>query len=586
MALVLLAVVALVGIMAGSGAAAPGDTTLVSDDGCCAQGDGESSSASVSADGRYVAFASTSSLGASGGVSHIYVRDRQTGLNELISVNSNEVPGSGSFQGSLAPSISDNGRYVVFESSMTNLVPGDTNAKPDIFIRDRQLGTTERVSVNSNEAQGLEGGQVPPEPGGRPAAVSDDGNIVAFHSAFTNMVGGDTNGKPDIFVRNRQAGTTQRISVDNEGRELGRENPQTGVRSPYQASKFPSISGDGRFVAYQTDAVQLTGGAIGMYGVVVRDRQAGTNDLVSVNTNETSANATNGFPSISSDGRYVAFQSEATNLNTLAAGGDTNGKSDIYLRDRTAGTTERVSVDSNEAQATGGSTTIGSTAPSINSDGRLVAFQSDATNLVAGDTNGKPDIFVRDRTAGTTMRASVTSSGEQAPSTSMGAEIPSMSSNGNVVAFESNAALVASDTNQMKDIFVHELPAAPADTTPPTVTSVSPANKATGVAAATNLSATFSEAMRPASINTNTFTLNQMVTNPDGTITRVPVAASVSYEAATRQATLDPNADLSAGARYEAKVKPGAKDLAGNSLDQNPTLAGNQPKVWRFTISP
>ncbi len=218
--------------------------------------------------------------------------------------------------GSYRPAISADGRYVAFESNATDLVSGDTNGMSDIFLHDRQTGATTRVSVNSAGTQTTDGDSSDPD-------VSDDGRYVAFESNATNLVSGDTNSQIDIFLRDRQAGTTARVSVNSSGS-------------------------------------QATGGH--SYD-----------------------------PSLSSDGRHVALRSFATNL----VSSDTNGFADIFVRDRQEGSTERVSVDSSGSQATGG--ILGSDDPSISDDGRYVAFSSEATNLVSGDTNGFADVFVHDR---------------------------------------------------------------------------------------------------------------------------------------------------------------------------------------------
>jgi Tol biopolymer transport system component len=607
-ALVLLAVVAIVGVMAGSGAAVEGKTTLISDDGCCAASDGVSTFASISATGRYVAFASdATNLGAGGTEgegTHVYLRDRDTDAdgildepdevrNEVISVDSDGIPGRGGVaqETTVAPAVSDNGRYVVFESSFTNLVPGDTNARPDIFIRDRGTATiapkTERVSVSSAGQQGTGGTLQQSESiGGRPADVSNNGRYVAFHSTFTNLVPGDTNLKSDVFVRDRGTATiepsTERVSVTSS-------EVQASAAAQGEGSAFPSISGDGSRVAFQTDAPNLSpdieGGNEGLLGVVLRDRQAGTTTRVSVNSGGAPANMESGLPSISNDGLFVAFESLADNLNPLAAGGDPNLGPDVFVRDLVAGKTRMVSVN-NAGQPVGGPTvkpTFAGSA-SISGDGRYVAFHYDLP-LVTGDTNKVVDIYVRDLTAGTTQRASISSSGAQLPATSKGAQIPSISGNGRHVAFESDGVLVQGDTNFKTDIFAHHLaPAGPCTTCePPRVTAVTPAENATLVGPATNVTATFSEPVRRGTVNTTNFTLRE-----EGTID--PISAEVTYDPATKKATLNPfgpgiGENLVRGATYTATVK-NVKDLDGLALDQNSTQAGNQPKVWSFTVRP
>jgi hypothetical protein len=268
--------------------------------------------------------------------------------------------------------ISADGRYVAFYSNASNLVAGDTNAHFDVFVRDRTLNTTSRVSVATDGAEGNSDSDG--------CSISSDGRYVAFFSLASNLVAGDTNGVNDVFVRDRTLNTTNRVSI----------------------------------------SIDFLGAG---------------------------ANADSDDPSISADGRYVAFESNATNL----VAGDSNSKLDVFVRDRNAGTTTRVSV--------GGLATQGnndSFVGSISADGRLVAFESDATNLVAGDANAKRDVFVRDLVSGTTSLVSVDSSGAQGDGDS---HRPDISANGLSVAFTSRAAnLVSGDTNGVDDIFVYDAP--------------------------------------------------------------------------------------------------------------------------------
>jgi len=211
-------------------------------------------------------------------------------------------------------------------------------------------------------------------------------------------------------------------------------------------SVWPSLSADGRFVAFASYATNLVpNDTNGLLDVFVRDRSAGTTEIVSVSTSGDQGNDEPYYPCISSDGRFVAFASRATNL----VADDTNGFTDIFVHDRLTGTTERVSVSSDGQQA---DASVAS--PSISGDGRFVAFASPATNLVANDTNGLLDIFVRDRSAGTTEIVSVSTSGEQGNGVS---SYPCISSDGRFVAFTSEASnLVPEDTKGFRDVFVHD----------------------------------------------------------------------------------------------------------------------------------
>lgn len=308
--------------------------------------------------------------------------------------------------------VSRDGRFVVFSSWATDLVPNDTNNISDVFVRDRLLGTTERVSISDTEQQAENS---KPSYG---ASISDDGRRVAFASYATNLVTGDTNNGWDIFVRDRFAGTTVRASTGTGGTQINGENERG------------EISGGGRYVAFETNVGGVVPGETGTeYDVFVKDLQTGSTELVSETGGGTDGNGDSRRPSISSDGRYVAFETEATNLG----GTDTNGDLDVYLRDRTGDTTTRVSVNSAEEQANQLAAT-----PSISGNGRFVAFASFADNLAPGETGDvDSDVFVRDTVAGTTERISVTST-EVKGNGDSGA--PSISADGDRVVFTSYAA--------------------------------------------------------------------------------------------------------------------------------------------------
>jgi Tol biopolymer transport system component len=383
---------------------------------------------SISADGRYVAFVSIATNlvpGDTNGCEDIFVRDRSSGTTERVSVDSGGVQGDAMSAG---PSISADGRYVVFESLATNLVAGDTNAVRDIFVRDRLSGTTERVNVDSGGAQanGVSSW----------ASISPDGRYVTFMSEGTNLVAGDTNATGDVFLRDRLSGTTQRVSL------------AAGGAQGNNFSGYGSISADGRYVSFASVATNLVAGDTNnSYDVFVRDLVSATTERVSVATGGAQANNGAVYPSISADGRSVVFFSGSTNL----VAGDTNGVTDVFLHDLVSGATERVSVATGGAQGDSGSSGC-----SVSADGRYVAFESAATNLVAGDTNGVWDIFVRDRQSGTTERASVDSGGVQGNDGS-GVYGVAISADGRFVAFDSGATnLVAGDANAATDVFVHD----------------------------------------------------------------------------------------------------------------------------------
>jgi Tol biopolymer transport system component len=411
----------------------PGTTELVSVGSAGAAGDSDSSLASISGDGRIVAFWSFASNlvpGDTNGTSDVFVRDRVAGTTERVSVDSRERQSIGGDQGGVLdtnfgrPVITPDGRFVAFASSATNLVKGDRNNTVDIFLRDRVVGTTERVTMAGRKTEANSESSVP--------AISPDARFIAFRSFADNLVPGDTNFTSDVFLLDRQAGTIVRVSLTSTGQQAD------------NASGSPSITPDGRFVVFESGALLLPGEVEDFASdVYLRDVQAGTTEGIST--------VTTGFvrhsvaPTISADGRFVAFQSWDGGL----VPGDTNDRYDIFVLDRSTGVYERVSVDS--AGVEGNNDSLG---PAMTPDGRFVAFTSDADNLVAGDGNFDVDVFVHDRVAHTTIRASVRTDGTET-GFELGSGNPSLSTSGQVVAFDSEGVLVPQDTGFPVDVFVH-----------------------------------------------------------------------------------------------------------------------------------
>lgn len=329
--------------------------------------------------------------------------------------------------GSGAPSISADGRYVAFQSYADDLVIGDTNSVADIFVRDRVTGLTTRVSLDSSGVQANDDSLNP--------FITPDGRWVAFESLSSNLVPGDTNGVQDVFVHDRQSGQTNRASISSGGVE------GTGL------SAKPSLSADGLFVVFSSVADNLVPNDTNRLGdAFLRDLVTGQTRRVSVTSSGMQGNSYSENPAISSDGRFVAFSSFADNL----VNGDNNRTTDVFLHDLLTRQTSRVSVSSTGAEAQ-----HWSAFPVITPDGRHVAFESEAHNLVAGDLNAVTDCFVHDRLTGTTIRVSVDSSGAESNAKSL---LPSLSADGTFVAFQSSADnLDPSDTNGERDVFVHDL---------------------------------------------------------------------------------------------------------------------------------
>ena len=340
-------------------------------------------------------------------------------------------------------SIDEGGRWVAYESPDSNITPTDTNGKNDIFIYQLKpyvysVGSIQRVSLNS---QGQEGNDHSFNP-----HLSGDGNWVAYTSFATNLVSSDTNGVSDIFVSGIDIYPSL-VSVSAEGM-LGNG-----------ASYFAAISYDGSEVAFVSEATNLVSNdANGLADIFLRDRAAGTTELISAGLSSAQANGASTMPTISGDGDLVAFVSAASNL--VAA--DTNAMRDIFVHDRAADTTTLLT------KAIGGAAANGdSWAPVFTPDGRYVVFFSTASNIVAGDTNGKADVFLADRQNGTIERVSVGGGGAEANGDSGGKPVTgpfpgnawgvAVSSDGRFVSFISEASnLVDGDTNGQGDVFLYD----------------------------------------------------------------------------------------------------------------------------------
>lgn len=392
------------------------------------EADGASFTPSISADGRYVAFASAASTlvaGDTNGTEDVFVYDRVARTNERVSVSSLGAEGNGASYG---PAISADGRHVAFTSAASNLTPDDANGELDVFVRDLATQTTILVSVGPQGAMG-DGPSVAP-------SISGDGLLVAFESDADTLVPEDNNGTGDVFIRDLVTRVTRKLSVAGNAQQT--ESPSFG----------PDISADGSSVAFESFSSRLVpGDTNGALDVFVANVATGAIDRVSLATDGAQADERSYSPSISADGRIVAFSSFAGNL----VSDDTNGLLDVFLRRRDQQTTTRLSVGPDGAQGDGLSF-----APIVSADGALVVFSSEAGNLVRKDSNGIRDVFVASTESGGLTRLSRSGSRAQGDGPSLG---PVVDASGVMVAFASFATnLVEGDTNGQSDVFVTESP--------------------------------------------------------------------------------------------------------------------------------
>ncbi|MCB1490547.1 MAG: tandem-95 repeat protein, partial [Rhodobiaceae bacterium] len=397
---------------------------------------------SVSADGTKVAFASyASNLVAGDGNNRydVFLKDLSTGTVELVSTTS--VGAQANNDSIHGVSVSADGSKVAFASFASNLVAGDFNGSWDVFVKDMTTGAIERVSVSSSETQGNSASIYG-------VSLSADGTKVAFVSYADNLVGGDVNGVQDVFVRDLTLGTTERVSVNLAGNQGNSRSGLDGL----------ALSADGSTVAYISYATNLVSEDTNARAdVFVKNLKTGVVQRASVDAFGAQANGNSDHQlSLSADGTKVAFVSAASNL----VAGDTNNTWDVFVKDLTTGAIERVSVAADGAQGNNASY-LG---VSLSADGTKVAFASLASNLVAGDTNGTWDVFLKDLTTGEITRLSENQNGSGGNSYS-GTYVTqvnevAISQDGSTVVFNSGASnLVDGDTNNRPDYFAARLAA-------------------------------------------------------------------------------------------------------------------------------
>jgi len=328
---------------------------------------------------------------------------------DRVSVDNSGTTGNGA---SSTPSISGDGSLVAFLSQATNLVAGVSGSQ--IYVHNRQTNQAEVVSRDSN-ASVIQGNGVSSAP-----AISADGRFVTFVSQSTNLVPGVSG--QQVYLRDRQIGKTTLVSSSS-----------SGVISNGTVNGTPSISSDGQFIAFTSNATNLVSGVIGQQQIFLRDTIAGTTTLISKDNNSVPlpGNAASDHPWVSSDGEFIAFSSLATNLAVVVG-----GNQQIFIHDRLAGpngTTTLISRDSGGAAGNGNSST-----PSVSGDGRFVTFASVATNLVVGPTGQQ--IYLHDRNTGVNGTNSLVSQNNSGVPTQGGngaSSVSSISLNGQVVAFVS-----------------------------------------------------------------------------------------------------------------------------------------------------
>ncbi len=401
------------------------EIVMVSRDSSGSPGNHYSRVPTISADGRFITFYSAASnLVPDDTNDHadIFLHDRDTGATQRISMGWN---GEEANQSSYAPVISADGRFITFYSAASNLVPDDTNGVEDIFLYDRVSGLVQRISMGRNGEE--------PDRGSFGPRLNADGSMITFYSYATNLITDDSNDRADIFLHDRTTGQTRCISRDSAGNQANGH------------SYWPAISPDGLFVSYYSQASNLVAGDTnGRRDIFVFDLMAETTQRISMGINGQETDGDSFHPAVSNDGRFIAFESESSNL----VAGDTNGRRDIFVHDRFSGTTELISIALNGQPADGGSFW-----PGISSDGRFVVFESEAGNLTVNDTNLTRDIFLHDRLTGKTERMSSGPGGEANDASFY----PAISHNGKFITFFSYASnLVSDDINDLQDIFVRE----------------------------------------------------------------------------------------------------------------------------------
>jgi Tol biopolymer transport system component len=459
--------------------------------------DGDSRTPIITPDGRYVLFASTAqnlvSAASNAPTSsphpawfNVFLRDRTNGTTTLVSVN---LAGTGGNGDSLPVTLSTNGQYALFVSSASDLVPADTNNATDVFVRDLLNGNTLLVSASTN------GGVA--DGASRNPAMTPDGRYVAFVSAADNLVIGDTNGIPDVFVRDLVLGTNILVSV-------GAVTSNATYYLQPSSSEAPDITPDGRYVVFQSGAAGLVPGVATVGEIYVRDLLSGTTILASVDARAALTAAQNSSAGvcynqvISTNGQFVAYEisqgigagvvlrynsasglSDVLNTNAAAPMGayedihtldmtpdgqlvaflaNTNGTAgmttSLYVWNATSGTATLASGDLSNAVQTNSQVAW----PVLDAGGQFVEFLSNATNLVTNSIVGPYHLYRHDLLSGSTLLVNADTNGAGSSISPMA--VPSLSTGGLLATFDAaDGSLTANDRNHASDVFVRDLTA-------------------------------------------------------------------------------------------------------------------------------
>ena len=535
-----------------------------------APANGDSGQASVSEDGRYVAFSSFASNlveGDTNGRADIFLRDRSNNTTRLISRNptTREIGNGDSTQ----PVISQDGTHVAFVSRANNLLSGDTADHSDVFRFTIATGALELASAR-NETGGFAGGSAS-EP-----TISKDGNLVSFTTFAGNMsipFGAanlvDANAANDVYVRNM--GTTTRFGIGpNQNRLVSEADGRGTTIDTGNGQSFDSwISEDGRFITFRSDASNLAPGGADTNAkrdTYLRDLQNNTTVLISVNQSGVSGNENSDSNSVSGDGRFVLFQSRATDI----VGNDGNADADIFLRDTSNNTTRLLTVNRNGNNSAGGLSEF----PAMSQDGSVASYSSYAPDIVAGDANGREDVFIRDLVRGPLTVLSVNPAGQTANGRSYD---PFINRGGTHVVFTSSASdMTAGDTNNVEDVFIADVaapgnPSGGTDTAAPTATfgQVLAANP-TATSVDFTVNAADDKALNTVTVGNLTVTRAANATRPAETFTAVPVGVVGTGKTAviTYRITFAGGSTAADNAGdYSITVPAGAiKDAAGNGV--------------------